>query len=176
MARLSSVTARSNRAHSSCGPRLPVPGRSSYGGSAVSAPGIGRHRRPAAWACSHATCSSAAASARPRNRDANPASGGASLWARIASAHSLPAWRTARMIWARWRSRSSLKLIGPLLLSIRWAGRARWTRRFAPEEAPLRLPPVRRPRSPRRSGRSRSRWSPVRPCTPPRACARDLSA
>ena len=56
------------------------------GGSALSAPGTGRHNRPTAWACSHATCSRVAASASARSRLEKFRSGGASLCARIASA------------------------------------------------------------------------------------------
>ena len=66
IARLSVFTASSNVDPQLGGPRRPLPGRSSYGGSALSAPGTGRHNRPAACACSQATCSFAAASASAR--------------------------------------------------------------------------------------------------------------
>ena len=89
IARLRVRTAESNRSHSSRGPRRPVPGRSSYGGSDVSAPGIARHARPARAASSQATRSSSAAFASIRSRDANAASGGAIRCAVNASAHAV---------------------------------------------------------------------------------------
>jgi hypothetical protein len=57
------------------GPRRPVPGVSSYGGCAMSAPGTGRQCSPAWWAYSEATRSLAAASTRALSRLAKPASG-----------------------------------------------------------------------------------------------------
>jgi hypothetical protein len=67
---LSRVTAWSNRSQSSCGPRRPVPGRSSYGGSLALR--AGGHSKPAAAAARQTRAASLAPCASEARRSAKP--------------------------------------------------------------------------------------------------------